>query len=320
MINPQPLSPMTLDNPYADAAGPWLKGALHVHSTNSDGADHPHAVIADYRRLGYDFMALTDHRVVPTAEDLAPAEGMVVLAGCEYRGSAESELGVVGLRPGRPLPPGLAPLEMVEMALNEGAFTIYNHPNWHIHHWPVFSLLKIGRAHAIEVYNAVVEGMPGPAEASDKWDRLLSAGIRIFGVAADDAHTAEHRNKAWVCLRAEKDPQAILHGLRKGSFYSSNGPTLRAIRLQGNTLQVESEDGQEVRFMADRGQVRHRAVGPHGSYTIQDKDIYVRAEVYGQGASKAWTQPIWVKTERSRQLAEEFRQWYLGQQDRLGRV
>ena len=40
-------------NPY--------RGDLHVHSTGSDGAEDPAIVAANYRKEGFDFMALTDH-------------------------------------------------------------------------------------------------------------------------------------------------------------------------------------------------------------------------------------------------------------------
>ncbi len=308
---------MDIVNPYADGQGGWLKGALHVHSTNSDGSDPPQEVIADHRRRGFDFVALTDHRVVPSSADVAEQEGIVVLPGCEYRGQADSELGVVGLVPDRPLPPGLSPRELVESAVATGAFVIYNHPNWHIHHWPIFRMLKIGQAHALEVYNAVVEGMPGPAEASDKWDRLLTAGVRIWGVATDDAHTPVHRDKAWVMVNAPKEAGAILAALKAGRFYATNGPTVASIRLEGTTLQIESPDAQAIRFFADRGTMRRQVIGGSASYEIRPEDIYVRAELYGQGPLKAWTQPLWVDTPRSRQLSQEFHDWYLAQQPRI---
>ena len=37
-------------------------GDMHMHSTRSDGKEHPFIVAANYRKVGYDFMAITDHR------------------------------------------------------------------------------------------------------------------------------------------------------------------------------------------------------------------------------------------------------------------
>ncbi len=47
----------------ADLVGryPYI-GDMHMHSTCSDGKEHPFIVAAHYRKAGYDFMAITDHR------------------------------------------------------------------------------------------------------------------------------------------------------------------------------------------------------------------------------------------------------------------
>lgn len=46
----------------------WWKGNLHTHSLWSDGDDFPEMVIDWYERNGYDFIALSDHNVLPTEE------------------------------------------------------------------------------------------------------------------------------------------------------------------------------------------------------------------------------------------------------------
>ena len=39
-----------------------LKGALHCHTTRSDGRGTPEEVLRKHAEHGYDFVALTDHR------------------------------------------------------------------------------------------------------------------------------------------------------------------------------------------------------------------------------------------------------------------
>ena len=41
---------------------PLLKGKLHCHTTRSDGQSSPETVIRQYAAMGFDFLALTDHR------------------------------------------------------------------------------------------------------------------------------------------------------------------------------------------------------------------------------------------------------------------
>ena len=39
----------------------WYKGNIHTHTTESDGDSSPEAVVAWYRKHGYDFLVLSDH-------------------------------------------------------------------------------------------------------------------------------------------------------------------------------------------------------------------------------------------------------------------
>ena len=64
-----------------DAARPFYKGNLHCHSTLSDGALTPRKVKAFYRERGYDFLAVTDHRLL--GEETHMEDGLLVLSGLE---------------------------------------------------------------------------------------------------------------------------------------------------------------------------------------------------------------------------------------------
>ncbi len=240
---------------------------------------------------------------------------MVVIPGEEYRCSKRSgdqELGVTGID--APLPADLEHRAYVDAAAASGGFVVFNHPTWHIHHWPIYKMLKLRRAHALEVYNAVCDWLPGAAECGDKWDRLLTCGYRIHGVATDDAHHPDQRDRGWVMVCADRSRPAIVEALKAGRFYASSGVVIDSIRLDDGVLTVESPNAQEVRFFADRGSMRARETGGSASCDVRDHDIYLRAELYGPGASKAWTQPVFVESDRSRALSDEFRAWYLGQQ------
>jgi len=55
---------------FEDLVGRYpFRGDLHLHSTYSDGRQAPAIVAANYRKTGYDFLALTDHeRYAPSIE------------------------------------------------------------------------------------------------------------------------------------------------------------------------------------------------------------------------------------------------------------
>ena len=60
-----------------------LKGGLHCHTTRSDGQDSPEDTIRYYKKNGYDFLALTDHRLY-NYKNFAPETGITVIPGMEF--------------------------------------------------------------------------------------------------------------------------------------------------------------------------------------------------------------------------------------------
>ncbi len=83
--------------------GQWFKGNLHMHTTLSDGRVSPSEAIERYRKNGYDFIAITDHRcpgiTVEPGEDgyfgaeTVEAGNMLLLSGVEWdTGGANTDL------------------------------------------------------------------------------------------------------------------------------------------------------------------------------------------------------------------------------------
>jgi predicted metal-dependent phosphoesterase TrpH len=63
------------------ALRPW-RGDMHVHSFRSDGREAPAIVAANYRKGGFDFLALTDHeRYEPSLEMIEAYRGVAVDLG-----------------------------------------------------------------------------------------------------------------------------------------------------------------------------------------------------------------------------------------------
>jgi hypothetical protein len=299
---------VNLVSPYTNLGPHWLRGALHFHSTASDGGQPPEVALRDYDSRGYDFAALTDHNVfAPALPD--PQRRLISLPGCEYRlGTQGPEANIIGARTTAPL--GIPEADAAAAIRALDAFVIYNHPNWHFDHWLTRDMLAWRCADAIEVYNALVEHLAGFAESSDKWDILLSCGHRVWGVATDDAHHAPQRNFAWVMANADRNEHSILAALKAGRFYASSGVEIESITLRDGVLTVRTNPEYLVRFIAERGQVRASLPGDRASYAVQDNDIYVRAEVFGPRAMKAWTNPVFVESDVSRALIAEFSAWY----------
>jgi hypothetical protein len=220
----------------------------------------------------------------------------------------------------RTLPPHeLTPREIMEQAHAAGGLFIFDHPNWRP--WADYAtdelLDTMEGMRGMEIYTGVVERLSGEAKATDRWDRLLGKGWRVFGHATDDQHRADDCFVAWNCVQWPGDqpvtPEGIVDALAAGRFYASNGVTISRTGASddGQAVMVES-DADEVRWIVRAGAIVKK-VGAGSSTLMMDEfaalpdvprtesgcpseAIYARAECLGRGATTAWTQPFWITT------------------------
>ncbi|MBI4219714.1 MAG: PHP domain-containing protein [Chloroflexi bacterium] len=297
----------------------WFKGNIHTHTTNSDGdADPPH-VASWYRAHGYDFLVLSDHNHVTVIEEATdrPGEWPLLIPGEEVTVEVNHvPIHVNGLGLRSRVEPILredvpSTLQANVKAIHDaGGLASINHPNFR---WAFDdrAMRSATDAWAFEVFNAHPlcnnaggGGKPGTEEI---WDRLLSAGVRILGVATDDAHvfrgefTLDRSNpgRAWIMVEAKDcSIPEVMQSLSQGNFYSSTGVVLSELRTSGQEIVVEIEPRLDERFTVvftgARGRELWRADGNEAHYRPGRFDQYVRATVYSSRGARAWVQPVWV--------------------------
>jgi hypothetical protein len=89
----------------------------------------------------------------------------------------------------------------------------------------------------------------------------------------------------------------VLAALRRGAFYSSQGPRIETVILEGSRLVVYTSSAVAVRFVGSGGRMRSQVTGAHvksAEYDIVGDERYVRVEVEDRGGRVAWSNPIWV--------------------------
>lgn len=284
---------MKVSSPYDGAEGQWYRGNLHCHTTNSDGTLTPAQLAELYASLGYDYLAICDHDHLtdwshPTLLRLPADE---VSAGGSHLLAVGVEKCYDPLRP--------RPAICAEIAA-DGGLCILNHPNWleSYAHWSQADLeasIDAG-AHGIEVYNTVVEPLQGSALATDRWDRLLSTGRRVWGYADDDLHDPRLAPRACnLVLAAERTPAAIVDSLKAGRCYASTGVVLDRFEVGATQLHVAAAGADHIRFVCRHGAVAHWVDGPEASYELKGHEGYVRVEAWGPGHRFAFTQPVFVE-------------------------
>ena len=312
---------MTVLAPFKQPGRFW-RGNLHTHSTLSDGHLGPQDVCNAYAEAGYDFLTLSEHFVKfygwPVA-DTRPmrSNSFTTILGAELHAPKTS----VGefwhiLATGLPLDfepctDGETGADVARRAAKAGAFVTIAHPSW--------SQLNIEDGRSIEVADAVEIYNHGCARETDRgegWylmDELLNEGRRLTAIATDDAHFHDHDHDAfggWIQVKAESlDPDALLGAIKAGNFYSSQGPQIHHVELEGDELTIECSPVDSIAVMGGTSRTVTRTARAITRITLNiskltnpvddgwhpaDPSPWLRVAVIDHAGKRAWTNPFWL--------------------------
>ena len=293
--------------PFARKGRFW-RGNVHTHSTRSDGRLPPEAVCDFYQEAGYDFLALTDHFWESCGYPIVDTRALrtksfTTLIGAEIHAPLTArghDWHIVAL--GLPFdfaPPGEGETMqgMCRRAAAAGAFLGIAHPQWY--GLTVEDALSIPEAHAVEIYN---HGCVVECDRGDGWvvhEEALLRGARLNAYAADDAHFGTpDAGGGWVMVKAEApEPEPILEAMKRGEFYSSQGPEIHDIALRGDEVTIACSPatwivaaGPGTASRCAHGQDLERATLPLDCF---GESGYVRITVTDAQGRRAWSNPIW---------------------------
>jgi hypothetical protein len=215
----------------------WYRGDLHGHTLHSDAAWDVPDFVDHARKLGLDFVTLTDHNTVsPLAQhDGLSSDNILTMGGIElttFRGHALA-LGVREWIEWRVLD-GTTMRDVAQNAIDHGALYIIAHPTsigypncsgcpWH------YVDMMPGIAPAVEVWNGPWAGGSYNEQAVQLYHRWLNDGHKLVATAGSDIHTPfreDERIGYNVVYADDLSETEILDGIRQGHLYISSGPTL----------------------------------------------------------------------------------------------
>ena len=249
----------------------WFKGNTHTHTVNSDGDSTPDEVVRWYREHGYNFLVLTDHNYLTAVDGLNAVHGaadkFIVVRGEEVTSTASSKaVHINGLNVDALVKQSTSPSVVVATQENvdgirrANGVPHINHPNFT---WAMTTddLMQVQRTRLFEIFNGHPqvnnEGGGGAPGLEEIWDRLLSSGRLMYGVAVDDAHhfkrpgdpLASGPGRGWIYVRAERlESRALVEAMERADFYASTGVELAASRghATGHHADGEGHDLQPV--------------------------------------------------------------------------
>ncbi len=287
--------------------GNFYRGNLHTHSDHSDGKHTTAEVVRRYKEAGYDFLSLTDHfmdvfdyPINDTREFCT--EDFATITSAELH-LDKTKSGVVHhiLAVGVPedfAKPGDGETihQIVQRAADAGAFIGICHPSWH--GLTTEEAHTFDMAHSVEIYNHGSHVENNRGYDVPFWDVMLNEGKRLSGYATDDAHAISHDAfGGWMHVKAESlDPDKILEAMKAGHYYSSQGPEIHNMEIDGDQLHISCSPVSNISIQG-HGSLSNFKRGDgitEATFDISKyKDHYVRATVVDDNKDNAWTNPVW---------------------------
>ncbi|MEX2146035.1 MAG: PHP domain-containing protein [Candidatus Rokuibacteriota bacterium] len=178
-----------------------LRGNLHAHTTFSDGARTPAALVAEYEERGYDFLAITDHFGHDNLVQPGYTEALAALAPrlLLFHG-IELDYGRCAQHVGR-------------IEGDTESLYVLNHPA----RYKLSVQETIDRVREIrrsgwplEAVEVTETGHYRPLYDTDE--------IPLVKLATDDAHRPPHFGRAWIEVEARRERDAIIRAIRAGDF------------------------------------------------------------------------------------------------------
>lgn len=188
----------------------------------------------------------------------------------------------------------------IKICREKGFFVTYNHPSWSLEHYEDY--IKYSGMNAMEICNfsSLIDGYD--EYNSKAYDDFLRKGERIFCIAADDNHNRRDPQcrmwdsfGAFTVIKADSlTYEAVAHALKKGHFYSSQGPYIHGMWLEEDKLHIECSPADKVvctvnkrrcmsRYNEETGEITHAV------FELKPSDGYFRVTVIDKNGLKADT-------------------------------
>lgn len=293
----------------------WLKGNIHSHSIFSDGNLTPEMMKEAYKHHGYDFLAVTDHDTYTDTRMLTD-DKFTMIQGFELWGNASNDKDIHvhflwddkidGIEPGQkihlPKRTGKECLALSYKLREKGCYVMLNHP-----HWSMLTSPEIEDENpydAVEIINYGTEWLENTGDGSVFWSEMLYRGCRLWNGGGDDNHNHYELDSMYsdsfggftVVKAADRSAKSIMEAMKKGSFYTSTGPSIYDFYVEDDEIHVVCSPCERI-FISGHGRPYQRKLGRHVTEFVtklKGPEKLVRAECMDAAGRSAYTNPIYL--------------------------
>lgn len=233
----------------------WYKGDTHLHTTNSDGNMTPEKLISECKKIGLDYMIITDHNYNTIKKSRFDGD-MLIIQGQELT-DEPGHVNVWGAKVPHDPPHKLDTVEdykkLIDASREAGATISLNHP--FCSNCPFLLDKDEFKFDTVEVWNTVQHS--DNLKNMEWWHEQLLKGNKIMAVGGSDHHryygpVSFLAVPTTYVLAEEKTADSILKAIREGRSVVTNSPKSSMIYLTvgsaqvGDTAKLSENDTTEI--------------------------------------------------------------------------
>ena len=190
--------------------------------------------------------------------------------------------------------------EIIKTANENGFFVAYNHPRWSLENYGNYGGYE--GLWGVEIFNTSCN-VGGLYEYDiNVLDDFLRDGKRIFASSGDDNHNNKKDSfGTFVMVNADKlEYSEIINSLLNGDFYTSTGPQIYEISVDGMTVNVKCSDALKIN-LTTKGRRAMTVNAENGinvneaTFNLMDTDGYFRISVLDEKGRRADSQSFWLE-------------------------
>ncbi|HIS68357.1 MAG TPA: hypothetical protein IAA58_03190 [Candidatus Gallacutalibacter stercoravium] len=296
--------------------GNLYKGNLHTHTTLSDGRFSPEDTAELYRKNGYSFLALTDHRLYGIHQELN-RDDFLIMPGTELDVDTDVDfhhIVSIGCPDSNTYPHGkrFQKEKLDAMGLQQTIDDINAHNNIAIYAHPYWSrvkfdaILSLQNVTGMEIFNYGCEREWRCGNSEVFYDHYLWNQNYMWCFSTDDAHSAlslPDDGGGYITVKCDSlTHQNIFDALKSGSFYASaaekgsEAPVIENFYVEDGVAKIWCSPCRSV-FFNSKGNFFPTHATEKGPITYVEWKLpqnapYVRAICVDFNGFSSWTQPI----------------------------
>lgn len=339
------------------ATGKFYKAAMHVHTNISDGGMSVEDMQKAYVERGYSIVAFTDHEVFVTHNDLSNEDFLAINAvevaindeskqagGWPYLptyhlnlyarradidySSVCTEASIYVEHSHQYMTPRMKQNvfekeyttesinKLIATAVEDGFLVCYNHPLGSLQNYENYIGLK--GLWAAEWFNSGSNNA-GMIETIQPIEDLLHKSERVCPIAGDDSHGLNLVGYCFTMVKAESlDYNTVMDAFARGDFYSSTGPEIYDLYMEGNVVHISCSEAEKVFLTTERRVTFVKEAGQdsvtEAEFDLSDyidkshltdktyQDAYFRLTVFDKYGKQAYTKAYFLTEVIDNQL------------------